>query len=233
METRVDNNQAIDVLITVSERGFGNRVVKLYKSYNIHAHHISAGHGSASSEILQSLGIGSSEKDIVFSFGSEDRIKALMNELGGELGHHMGFRGIAIALKFTGMNRMAAEAITITEENSPTRASGGIAMEYTQDKKNSLLLISVNFGYTDDVMCCARANGATGGTIIRSRWVGSEDIEKIHGFNIQKEREMILIVADSEKRNAIMNEVNNKFGLKTDAHAIICSLPVERAVLLA
>ena len=40
---------------------------------------------------------------------------------------------------------------------------------------------------------------------------------------------MLMIVAENAARNRIMEAVNAGHGLKTDAHAMLCSLPVEKA----
>ena len=98
---------------------------------------------------------------------------------------------------------------------------------------NSLILIAVNQGHTDDVMDTAREAGARGGTVIRSRWAGAEDEGQFHGISVHSEKELIAIVATSEKRNAIMEMVNLKHGLKTEAGAIVLSMGIERMVRLA
>ena len=41
-----------------------------------------------------------------------------------------------------------------------------------REDNGSLILVMVNQGYTDEVMNTARAAGARGGTIIRSRFAG-------------------------------------------------------------
>lgn len=43
---------------------------------------------------------------------------------------------------------------------------------------------------------------------------------------------MILIVASSETRNVIMETVNRKHGLKTEAGAMICSLGIDQIIRL-
>ena len=82
-------------------------------------------------------------------------------------------------------------------------------------------------------MDTAREAGARGGTIIRARWAGAEDDGQFYGISLQSEKEIIAIVAPREQRNAIMEVVNKKHGLKTEAGAVICSLGIDRMVKLA
>ena len=43
------------------------------------------------------------------------------------------------------------------------------------ESKLSLILITVNQGYTDDVMNPAKKPGATGSTVVHARWAGAEN----------------------------------------------------------
>ena len=103
----------------------------------------------------------------------------------------------------------------------------------TNTDNNSLILVAVNQGNTEEVMNTARAAGARGGTILRSRWAGEEASPHFYGVTVQGEKEIIAIVASKENRNAIMETINLKHGLKTDAGAIICSVALEHLVRLA
>ena len=94
----------------------------------------------------------------------------------------------------------------------------------------SLILVSVNQGHTDDVMDTARQAGARGGTVIRARWAGPEDTSHFYGISLQSEKEIIAIVAAGELRNAIMEMINKKHGLKTEAAAMVCSVGLEHYV---
>lgn len=99
-------------------------------------------------------------------------------------------------------------------------------VEITQED-HSLIFIVVNQGHTDEVMNTARAAGARGGTIIRSRWAGSEESETFYGITLQAEKEVIAIVAGAERRKQIMESVNKKHGMNTQAGAMICSVAVD------
>ena len=98
--------------------------------------------------------------------------------------------------------------------------------------KNSLILIVANHGHTDEIMNTARAAGARGGTILRSRWAGPEDTEKFYGMKFQAEKEIVVIMTTAEKKAVIMETVNRKHGMKTEAGAMICSVGIDQTVRL-
>ena len=98
-----------------------------------------------------------------------------------------------------------------------------------EGKPHSLILVVVNQGHSDDVMETARGAGARGGTIVRSRFAGDEENEQFYGISLQAEKEIIAIVASGDNRNTIMEMINKKHGLKTEAGAVICSLGIEKS----
>ena len=97
------------------------------------------------------------------------------------------------------------------------------------EHKHSLILIAVNQGYTEQVMQTARTAGATGGTVIRARLSDANQSEEFYGIALQAEKEIIAIMASDTVRNAIMDAVNAEHGMRSEAQAAICSLPVDRA----
>lgn len=97
----------------------------------------------------------------------------------------------------------------------------------SSENKHTLILISVNQGYTETVLKTARSLGARGGTILRARWNGVKALETYHGISLQTEKEIIAIIVPNDLRNKIMDAVNEKHGLKTEAQAIVCSMKVD------
>ena len=95
-----------------------------------------------------------------------------------------------------------------------------------------LIVCIVNAGFSELVMDAAKEVGARGGTVIRARWAGSEESEKLYGITLQQEKEVIAIVSSGEKRKNIMEAVNEKHGLSTEAGAMICSLRIDQITKL-
>ena len=73
---------------------------------------------------------------------------------------------------------------------------------------------------------------ARGGTVIKARWTGVEDLEQSYGLTLQREREIVAIVVPNGIRNAVMEAVNAEHGLKSDSQAMLCSMGVEQIVRL-
>ena len=109
-----------------------------------------------------------------------------------------------------------------------TGSNSGRSEEESELKgtKQELLIVIGNRGYSEHIMDAAREAGATGGTVIHANGTGMKRAEKFFGISLSSERELVLIVTATAKKNTIMQSIMKKAGLKTDAKAIVFSLPV-------
>ena len=95
--------------------------------------------------------------------------------------------------------------------------------------KQQMILISVNQGFTDQVMQTAKAAGAMGGTILRARLAAAENLEQYGDISAQEEKEIIAILAPAGVASNIMEEVNKAHGFHTEACGMVTALPVDKA----
>lgn len=216
--------KGVKMIVAIVERGQGKTLVKFLTRQGISFHYQCPAVGTASSEVLDILGIGSPERDVIFSFTAKNFADRLMFQLKNEEPDEQpDAKGIVFDMPLTGLNNSIATILF--EKETKEFSDGGDRME--PKSSNSLILIVVNQGHTDAVMDTARKAGAKGGTVIKARFAGSEEAEQLHGFNLQQEKEMIAIVASGERRKKIMESVNEKHGLSTEAAAMICSLGID------
>ena len=99
-----------------------------------------------------------------------------------------------------------------------------------EDAYNHLIVTIVNEGYAEKVMTEAKKAGATGGTTINGRGLESEKAIKFLKLSIEPEKDIVLILASSDKKNDIMNIILENCGLKTPGAGICFSLPVDHVV---
>lgn len=215
-------NSKVKAIMAIVERGQGKLVVKQFESGNISICLQCMGNGTASSELLDVLGFGTSERDVVIGLAKAECVERVMERFDTELRGRIDVHGIMVDMPLTGLNSMIA-TVLLSGKNG-NNESGGRIMQQTE---NSLILVTVNQGHTDTVMATAREAGAAGGTIIRARWAGTQKEEKLLGISIQEEKEIIAIVAPTESRNIIMETINKKHGLNTEAGAMLCSVGVD------
>lgn len=155
--------------------------------------------------------------------------RVLLERLDDELRGAAPGRGIAFAMPLTAVSNLMAAYIGL---KTKLDSEGSGTMDNQQ--KTSMILVTVNQGYTDAVMDTARKAGARGGTIIRGRWAGDESFAESYGITtLQEEKELIFIVVPAELRNSIMDAVTKSHGLRTEAGAMVSSVAVEQLVHLS
>lgn len=222
------NPSQLALILSIIERGGGNRLTALYSDHQVFTHLRCEGTGTATSEIMDILGLGSSEKDIILSLAPIPAARALLDALDDDLRGSVPGRGIACTAPLSAVSNLMATVIN-TRTKLSEKESGDMEPQTT---KNCLILVTVNQGYTDAVMDTARRHGARGGTIIRGRWVGEEAFEELQGVSRQAEKEIIAIVVPRELRGAIMENINRQHGLQSEAGAMVFSLGIDQMVHL-
>ena len=219
--------EAMKMILSIVERGQGTAIQRLYRKRQVPIHLQCPGKGTATSEIMDILGLGSSEKDVVVSFAAASAAKKLLHDLDNELRGHTGGAGIVVAIPISGLNSLIANLAAYHAES--LKQKEGNEMERTE---NSLILVVCARGCTDDVMSTAKARGARGGTVIKGRLSGLEELEQAYEVELKPDREIVAIVVPTELRGPIMEAINTEHGLRSEAQAVLCSLPIEQIVRL-
>lgn len=224
--------EPIKLLISIVERGRGSALMKLYTGRQVFLHCQCPGTGTATSDILNILGLGSSEKDVVLSWAAAGAAERLLTDLDADLRGAAKTTGIVFMLPLTGINNLVASIIQYKTDPVKPEKPEKKGEEKMEQSDSSLILVVCNRGCTDAVMATAKAAGARGGTTIRARWTGIEDLESAYDLSLHAEKEILAIVARSEIRNDLMQAINEHHGLRTESQAMILSMGIDRIVHL-
>ena len=212
----------IRVMVIILDRGKGARAAELFASYGLPLHYGTPGRGTANSELLDYLGLGETEKDVVFSLVPGCTIPGLLQAAGEKLQLATPGKGILFTIPLSAVSGAAARFI-----NSQAHRTGTEQEEHMPEQgKNELIVVVVNSGCTDTVMAAAKLAGARGGTILHGRRVG-EETEKSGDNGVWLEKDIVAILAPRELRLPIMEAANRAAGAATESHGILFSMPVE------
>ena len=220
----------IRLLVTIVEHGKGERITNLANARHVHFNFILHGRGTASSDILDMLGLGSTEKDVVVCALPRSRVRQMLHDVAEEMRLKRPGTGVAFSLPLSGINELIARIILEEhKESNPENAQDGARTEEGTAnmgaEKHWLVLTVVNPGITDQVMAAAKEAGATGGTILHARGVGAKTRRLFGRFHPVRARNRGHFVP-ARKGPSIMQAINASFGPKSGAKGIIFSLPV-------
>ena len=210
------------LMCTVMNRARLPEFLSLYRQENLDRNFIMLAHGTARSEVLNLFGLENSEKAVALTVVTDTIWRSVKKGLERTIRISAPGSGIAfcVPLSSIGGRRELAfftEDLDYTQNEEETELKG---------TKQELLIVIGNRGYSEHIMDAARAAGATGGTVIHANGTGMKRAEKFFGISLSSERELVLIVSATPKKNAIMQSIMKNAGLETDAKAIVFSLPV-------
>lgn len=225
-----EKNGSFRVLMLITSPKLADKADKLFKDGSIPIYYRLNGVGTATSEMLDILGIGSSEKGISVSFMPKPFADKMLKILHRELRFGIPGSGIAFTLPLSGANSHVLRMLKQQAEGNTEVSKRRDEFLMSDDIKNVLIAVVVNRGYSEEVMTAARAADARGGTILHSRRMGDEEAMNFWGFSLQEEKEIILIVANSETKMPIMKAISEKCGMRSEAHGIVLSMPIDSVI---
>lgn len=176
------------------------------------------GRGTATKNMLDLLGLSSREYHIIMTIADRESTASLIDEARRQLYIDAPGHGIIVATPIKSVG--GGKTLSYLSGGKPTEGTPEFNYNY------EIVLAIANEGYTDSVMDAARSAGARGGTVLHGKGTGSKDAEKFFKVSIASEKEVIMIVAKSSEKAAIMKAIVNQAGVGTDAGAVVMSLPV-------
>ena len=214
------------ILAVITTPRLSKKALELFRRGNVPVQYEWHGLGTASSEMMDILGLGTPEKRVLLTVLPKpfaDRMERKLKEA-AVIGTKNS--GIAFTLPMSGANHLLLQMLEALQgEETNERGKSGM-----EDMKYALIAAVVNQGYSENVMEAARGAGAGGGTVIPGRRTGSEEAIQFWGMSIQEEKEMILIITEQENKLKIMQAISAKCGLHSEAGGLVLSLPIDTVI---
>ena len=63
--------------------------------------------------------------------------------------------------------------------------------------------------------------------MIHSRRIGNEEVTSFWGLSVQEEKEIVLILTETENKVALMKNIGEHCGMHSEAQGIVMSLPID------
>lgn len=222
-----DNHKkaAFRMLLLIATPKLVNKAAGLFKECNVPIQYIFHAQGTATSEVMDMLGLDGVDKNILMSMMPKTFADEMLKRLRKKLHLGMPNTGIAFTVFMSGGSGHLVQLIEGLEPEEKKLAERNEA-DMTENEY-SMIMVIVNQGFSEDVMNAARPKGASGGTVFHSRRIGSQEAMKFWKISVQEEREVVLILAQKEDKLAIMQEIGKQCGMHSKAQGIVMSLPVD------
>ena len=217
------------ILFLIATPKLVKKAADLFNQEDVPMQYLFHAQGTASSEVMDMLGLDGVDKNILMSMMPKAFAGEMLSKLQKKLHLGMPNTGIAFTLVLSGGSGHIVQLIdslqpevnrTLLERNESDMAGS----EYY------MIMAIVNQGFSEEVMNAARPVGASGGTVFHSRRIGSAEAMKFWKISVQEEREVVIILAAKDDKQAIMEAIGQQCGMQSKAQGMVMSLPVDGVV---
>lgn len=218
------------LLVCIIKKGDEIALTEACNEVAVSLHFSAIGYGTAKSHYMSYLGLDEIEKRMVYALipnYSESRVLRAINK---KLKLYLMGNGIAFTIPLSGISSIVSNAILTTPFREEMVTDTNNQSEKERNKMHELVVAVVNQKFTDKVLDCSRAAGATGATILHTRSVNNKQAEQLIGTSFTQETDTIAILTSREYKMNIMEAIRQNAGLKTDGGAVLFSLPVDSLV---
>jgi len=207
----------LSILFIIINRSDERSVLKIINKYKIGFKIVIYGEGTASSSLLDYFDLNDEGKAVIMMVLPPELCKSLMVDLNNKMNVYEHGKGICFSILLSSATKYMVDFYQNHEME-------GIDME---EVKQHLIVTIVNQGHSEAVMNAAKKGGATGGTTINGRGLGDGKVIKFLNISIEPEKDIVLTLVPTDKKNDIMNLIVDNCGLKTPGAGICFSLPVD------
>ncbi len=189
----------------------------LFRKYKLTYNAMTYGRGTAPSNILKYLGLDEVRKSIYFSLIPSNLENTIFKDLETKLKIKEAGKGIAFTINLTSSSKFINDNLK------------GEKIEMEDKNAYELIVTIVKEGYSDQVMQAAKKAGATGGTLISGRSLGSSR-SLFMDITIEPEKDIVLNIVSKDITSKVMKEITKETGIKTDARGFLISLPIDNVL---
>lgn len=197
--------------------GQGSRVLKIARRLGASGGTILLGKGTARGRFLDFLGLNDVRKEIVHIVAGRATARRVLQGLDQELSLARPNHGIAFTTAVAALcgsrNCQDADETAAEEDRIMFHAITAI----------------VEKGSAELVIDAATKAGAKGGTIINARGAGVHETQKLFHMDIEPEKEIVLILAEVEKTDAIVEAIRAGAHIDEPGRGILFVQEVARA----
>lgn len=215
--------QTYQMLVLIATPKLTDQAAEMFRKNNLPVQYRLNAEGTASSEIMDTLGLGSIDKGVLISTVPRSFGNTMLSMLHSQLRLDAVNSGIAFTLPLTGVSNLLLRMMDHTAQIHENGKDDTVM----SDNQYVLITAIVNRGFSAEVMNAARAAGAGGGTVMHSRSISSEEATDFWGQSAQEEREFVLILAAHENKIKIMSAIGEQCGMHSEAKGLVMSLPID------
>ena len=214
---------SVQILMLITTPKLADKAAKMLQKEHLPLQYRFNAEGTAPSEIMDMLGLGSVDKCVLISITQKHQADDILKKMRGGLQMNAVNSGIAFTISLNGVSNLIIRLLSQNGDSNDKLT--GKDSSIMAETKHTLITAVVNRGFSGDVMNAARSAGAMGGTVLHSRQLGESEAIALWGTD--EEKEIVMILADAESRLAIMQAISENCGMHSEAKGLVMSMPID------
>lgn len=206
-----------ECLYFIGHQGLASWVLRFARNNGIFGGTIFYGMGTARNFWLDLFELSNSDKEILIMVAERGYAFRLMRLISKELDLRKPNHGIIFSIP------TATYTGGIHENDIEIEENDGEA-----DNMYNAITVIVNKGQAEEALEAAQDAGANGGTIINARGAGRNETSRFFMMDIEPEKEILLILTEKEKTDAITAAVNDKMHLKEPGNGVMMTQEISK-----
>ena len=185
------------LIVTVVHKYEGEMIVNAARDACCPGGTVLRGRETSENGLVQLLGFGDVTKDITYNIVASSDAMTVIDAINKVTEDKKKKFGILFSMDVGEFFKAGTNCGCSAEKGEKTMSESNYQM----------INVIVNKGYAEDAMSAARKAGAGGGTIINARGTAKEGDEKFFGTEIVPEKDMLIILVPSEKKDDIVKAI--------------------------
>ncbi|MGN0906086.1 MAG: P-II family nitrogen regulator [Bullifex sp.] len=188
-------------LMAIVRKGEAQKLMKAAREKGAPGGSVISARGTATNAILAALGLGDTSREVLLSVVEREKLDEILTAV-----RSVKASGIA----------MVIDALRGLDEE-----------DLKMDGQYEMIQVISQDGYSEDIMAVARKAGAKGGTVINARGTSTEQDIKFFGAPLVPEKEVLMIVMEKYKDDAVKKAISSMEILRRKGMGIMFSVPVK------
>lgn len=203
-------NKELELLFVIVNYGLGSKVVKSAKQNGLSGGTIFLGKGTTKNHLLKLLDLGDIRKEIALLISEKSIVNNALETLNKEYTFNKPHHGIAFSISINSLFGARSYNYYNNEESRGVKNTMYKAIFAIVDK-----------GKAESVIDAATKAGARGGTIINSRGSGIHETSKLFSMEIEPEKEIVLVLAETNITGQIVSSIREDLKLDEPGNGIM------------
>lgn len=208
-----------EMVCCIVNSGQGSKALKIAKNNGVRGGTVIMVFGYIRNKLLEFLGLDDTKMELVIMAAPGEIAHAAAKALFEEMQLHKKNHGIAFTIPLSNLiGSMESEFDADGEDD-----------KVVKDTVYTAIFTIVDRGMGEYVVEAATAAGARGATIIHARGSGIHETGMLFAMQIEPEKDLVLILAKSDVRGAIIESVRSNLHIDEPGKGIIFTMPVSEA----